>query len=225
VLGERAARHGFAARPARTVADAAALVCGIQSQDVGAARLGVRARSTGLAGADVDTAIDRREVVRTWLMRNTIHLVAAADARWLVALFGPMIVRRNETARWPQLGLPPGVLARAERQAPEILTGRSLTRHEFADELRRRAVPLVTPEAPTHVLMYLSAIGLVCRAADRGRQATFALLDEWLPGAPEGPRSDDALAELARRYFAAFSPATAADFTAWWGCRRRAPSH
>ncbi len=33
----------------------------------------------------------------------------------------------------------------------------------------------------------------------------------------EGPSGDDAHAELARRYFAAFSPATAADLTTWSG--------
>ena len=43
------------------------------------------------------------------------------------------------------------------------------------------------------------------------------MLDDWLPGSPAGPSGDDALAELARRYFAAFSPATSADFGTWSG--------
>lgn len=65
--------------------------------------------------------------------------------------------------------------------------------------------------------MYLSTVGLVCREPERGADATFTLLDAWLPSAPAGPRGDDAVAELARRYFQTFSPATAADFTAWSG--------
>ncbi|HKC29045.1 MAG TPA: winged helix DNA-binding domain-containing protein, partial [Jatrophihabitans sp.] len=73
------------------------------------------------------------------------------------------------------------------------------------------------PQIHTHALVYASTIGLICRGPDRGRHSTFALLDQWLPGAPEGPFGDDALAELARRYFAAYSPATAADFAAWSG--------
>ncbi|TAM91472.1 MAG: winged helix DNA-binding domain-containing protein [Jatrophihabitans sp.] len=217
VLSERIVRHGFAARPARTVAGAAALVCGIQSQDARAARLGVRARSLGLTASDVDAAIARREVVRTWLMRNTIHLVPAADVRWLVALLGPMIRRRFETVRWPQLGLTAPVLAAATAAAPAVLAGRALTRHAFAAALRDRGVPVAAGQAATHVLVHLSAAGLVCRGADRGAQATFVLIDDWLAGSPEGPRDDEALAELARRYFAAFSPATPNDFTAWSG--------
>jgi hypothetical protein len=218
VLGERIVRHGFIDRPALDVAAAAQLVAGIQAQDAAASRLGVRARSATLIDADVLAAIEDRSVVRTWLMRNTIHLVAAADAKWMTALLGPMIRRRFETVRWPQLGLTPDVLAAAEAASAELLHGRALSRHEFADALAEHGVPISRDEqAPTHVLVYLSAIGLTCRAADRGREARFSLLDEWLPGAEDGPRGDDALAELARRYFAAFSPATPADFTTWSG--------
>lgn len=72
-------------------------------------------------------------------------------------------------------------------------------------------------QVSTHVLVYLSAIGLTCRATERGRAATFALIDDWVPHSAAGPRGDDALAELARRFFAAFSPATPADFTTWSG--------
>jgi hypothetical protein len=206
------------ARPARDVAEAARMVCGIQAQDAVASRLGVRARSSGVADADVLAAIEDRGVVRTWLMRNTIHLVAADDAKWMTALLGPMIRRRFETVRWPQLGLTPDVLDAAAEVTPDVLRGRSLTRHEFVAGLAEHGVQISpADQAPTHALVYLSAIGLTCRASDRGKDATFALLDEWLPDAAEGPRDDDALAELARRYFAAFSPATPADFTTWSG--------
>lgn len=218
VLGERIARHGFAGRPAQDVGAAAGMVCGIQAQDSAAARLGVRARSAATTDAGVQAALDHREVVRTWLMRNTIHLVPARDVRWMSALLGPMIRRRFETVRWPQLDLTPDLLERAAGLAPQVLAGQALTRHEFAAALREQGVVLGDdPQAATHLLLYLSTLGLTCRGVDRGREATFVLVDDWLPGTPPGPRGDDALAELARRYFAAFSPATPADFTTWSG--------
>jgi hypothetical protein len=206
------ARHGFTDRPCRTVEAAAAHTLAIQAQDLGQARLGVRARSTAVSEADVTAAIADRAVVRTWLMRNTIHLVAADDLRWLVHLFGPMI-RRRAAKRWMDLGLSPELLARAERSAPELLAQAPRTRREVADGLRERGIAVPEDQGATHVMMFLGTTGLTCHAAgDR-----FALLDDWLPGTPAGPRGDDALAELARRYFRAFSPATAADFTAWSG--------
>jgi hypothetical protein len=218
ILAERIARHGFASRPARDVVSAAAMVCGIQAQDSPASRLGVRARSTDLTDKDVVAAIEQRHVVRTWLMRNTLHLVPADDVRWMAALLGPMIQRRFETVRWPELGLTRDVLERAAAAAPTILAGKELTRQEFAAALGERGIAITQDgQASTHVLLYLSTIGLTCRGTDAGRDARFVLVDDWIPHAAIGPRGDDALAELARRFFAAFSPATPADFTTWSG--------
>lgn len=217
VLCERIARHGFTSRPARTVAEAAALTAAIQAQDHPAARLGVRSRSTGLCDADVVAAVaDTRTVVRTWLMRGTIHLVDTADLRWLTAVFGPALQRRFAT-RWKQLGLTQAIFDRSIAALPEVLAGGPGTRAEVVAALNERGVrvPVADPQAGYHMLMHATSLGLVCRGADRGRTATFALISEWVPDATAGPQGDDALAELARRYFRAFSPATAVDFGAW----------
>jgi hypothetical protein len=212
-------RHGLVDRPARTVADAAALICGLQAQDAAAARLAVRARSATLVDAEVRKAIDvSRTAVRTWLMRSTIHLVPADDLRWMVALLGPMVRRRYASKRWPELGLPADLLERVASVAEDILRDGPLTRHEFVAAVADRGIVLPkTPPIPGHVMVFLSTLGLVCRAdGDR-----FALVSQWLPDAPAGPRGDEALAEFARRYFRAFSPATGADFTAWSGLPSR----
>lgn len=211
-LAERMARHGFVDRPCRTVAAAAAHTVAIQAQDLAQARLGVRARAATLTEADVSAALADRSAVRTWLMRNTIHLVAADDLRFLVRAFGPLI-RRRFAKRWAELGLTPGLLARAEAVVPALLAAGPQTRHEVADGLRARGIAVAAAQAPTHLMVHLATIGLTCHAdGDR-----FALTDDWARGGAEGPRGDEALAELARRYFRAFSPATAADFTAWSG--------
>jgi hypothetical protein len=93
-----------------------------------------------------------------------------------------------------------------------------MTRAEVAVALSDHGAPVPdTDAARTHVLLHATTRGLACRGPDRGRDATFVRLDRWLPNGPAGPRGDDALAELARRYFRAFSPATARDFTTWSG--------
>jgi hypothetical protein len=212
---ERMTRQGLAVRPAADAAGAAAAAVGLQAQDVGAARLGVRARSTAVNEAAVVNAIQHeRSVVRTWLMRSTVHLVAADDLRWMAALYGPVMERNNQT-RWRNLGITEPMIDIALTHARELLDGRGLTRHELADELTARGLQLGDDgQVPTHVLAALTARGLTCRGADRGRDATFVLIDDWVP--PAAPPADP-LAELARRYFRAFGPATAADFTTWSG--------
>jgi len=211
-------RQGLSRRGTGTAAQVATAASGLQAQDAAAARLGVRARSGVPDEAAVLDAVDlERSVVRPWLMRATVHLVAAADARWLVALFGPMIERRFAAVRWRQLGIDGQLLDRAIPLTREILAGRQLTRHQLAAELAERGVrPADDPQAATHLLLALSCRGVTCRARDSGRESSFALLEEWVPPAPVPA---DPIAELARRYFRAFGPATAADFTTWSGLR------
>ena len=217
LLGERIARHGLGARRSGSVIDATRLTTAIQAQDPLAARLGVRARATDVTDHDVVRAIEvERSIVRSWLMRGTIHLVSAADLRWMVRLIGPAVARKFRT-RWRQLGLTDDVLDGALAALPELLADGPRTRGEIRAGLAERGITLDSPDpqAHTHALVYASTVELVCRGPDRGRNATFTLIDDWLPDAAAGPSGDDALAELARRYFAAYSPATAADFGTW----------
>jgi hypothetical protein len=97
-------------------------------------RLGVRARSAAVDEAAVLDAVGRdRSVVRTWLMRGTVHLVAAADVRWMTELFGPML-ERGYRSRWRQLGITEALVQAAVPHVRELLDGRALTRHELAAE-------------------------------------------------------------------------------------------
>ena len=227
-LAERMTRQGLATRSAATTAGVAAAAVGLQAQDPAAARLGVRARSTAVdEGSVLDALGLERSVVRTWLMRSTVHLVAAADLPWMATLFGPLMERGYRT-RWRQLGITEPLVEAAVPHVRELLDGRGLTRHEIAAELAERGIRLASDgQARTHLLAALSARGVTCRGPDQGRDATFVLIDDWVGSAADptasaavpAPTADpaDLAAELARRYFRAFGPATAADFTAWSG--------
>jgi len=218
VLAQRTARHGFVDRPAACVADAARLTGGLQAQDPQASRLGVRSRARGVTEADVLLAIEvERSVVRTWLMRATIHLVAAEDVGWMTRLLGPAIARKF-AKRWLDLGLSDDVLARSAEALPDVLADGPRTRPEIVAGLAELGIAVDTAgQAPTHLMLHATTLGLTCRGPERGRDTTFALLARWVADSPAGPSGDEALAELARRYFRAFSPATAADFTTWSG--------
>ena len=135
MLTQRIARQGFVDRPASSAADAARLTGGLQAQDPQASRLGVRSRAQDLTEADVLRAIEvERSAVRTWLMRATIHLVAADDVVWMTRLLGPAIARKFRK-RWLDLGLTDDVLARAVAALPEILAGGPRTRHQVVAAL------------------------------------------------------------------------------------------
>jgi hypothetical protein len=204
--------------PSRLDADVATVtraVCVIQAQSFDAARHQVRVRSAGLTAADVDRAFeDERSVVRTWLMRGTWHLCAADDVRWLVSIFGPVIEQLG-AARMRNLGLDTATLARGVAVIRSTLASGPVARREIRRQLLSAGV-LEEPVGQTmmHLIFHAAALGVVCSGPRIGRDESFVLLDDWVPRS-KGPRGEAALAELARRYFAAYGPASEADFAAW----------
>ncbi len=194
-------------------------VCGLQAQLFSATTLGMRARSPGLPAASVKQALDdERSIVRTWLMRGTLHVVAADDVRWLVHLLGPVFARAA-VSRHAQLGLNDDLKARGVAAIRRILTDAGpLTRYELVGRLRSRYVVLdPKTQAPIHLIALAALQGIVCLGPDRDDgESTYMLLDDWVAPAPTRSR-ETALAELARRYFAGYGPATIDDLSAWSG--------
>jgi hypothetical protein len=88
-----------------------------------------------------------------------------------------------------------------------------LTRRELGARLERAGLPSGTREL-AHIMMHAELEGLICSGPRQGKQSTYSLLSER---APVGQRitRDEALAELARRYFTSHGPATLRDFV-WW---------
>jgi Winged helix DNA-binding domain len=192
---------------------------GVQAQDTAASRLALRPRGRRLDARAVRAACDReRSVVRTWAMRGTLHMVAAEDVGWLVALFGPGLVAATRRRRL-QLGLDDD---RAERALPvlrKVLADGPLPRAELVARLAGLGVVLdPRSQAPAHLLAYAAARGLVCRGPDLdGDEPTYVLLDDWVDRQQPPLDLEAALAELARRYLGAHGPATPQDLAAWAG--------
>ncbi|HEV7705367.1 MAG TPA: winged helix DNA-binding domain-containing protein, partial [Gemmatimonadaceae bacterium] len=163
--------------------------------------------------AEVERAIADREIVRTWPMRRTLHFVAAADIRWMLALLAPRMIK-GSAGRMRQLELDEAILVRSAKAIEKAMRDdRSLTRDELYAVLERAKIAPGNQRG-THILTRLSQDGLLCFASHRGKQPTFALLDEWLPNTRALAR-DEALAELTLRYFRGHGPATTRDL-AWW---------
>ncbi len=218
LLAWRFASQGLAGRADPSTVDAAGRVAGLQAQDTGAVRLAVRARSgvPTLEAVRRDCAVPGR-LVRTWLVRGTLHLVPAADARWMLALLGPRNAAGGARRR-AQLGLDDETCQAAVAALPDILGGQPLSRAELVDRLARRGVRIdATGQAPAHLVGYAAAVGVLCRGPDLDRdEPGYVLLDAWA-GTGWGPAGAEAVTELARRYLTGFGPASPADFAAWSG--------
>jgi hypothetical protein len=188
----------------------------MQAQDTTAAALAVRARCAGLVASDVERArVEERSVVRTWLMRGTLHLVAAEDLGWLLALLGPIFICSSRGRR-AGLGLDEETGVRGVRALGKMLADRGpLTRAEIRQGLAPHGIP-TAGQAAIHLIRLAALEGRLCYGPDREGQETFVLLADWIGQGAVMP-TEQAPTELARRYLAAYGPATPEDFAAWSG--------
>lgn len=185
----------------------------VQAQDYLGALWAVGLRTLGATERSVERALAEARIVRTWPIRGTIHFVTPEDARWMLALLTPRVVRLGQ-ARLRGLDIDAATLAASEGVLSRALEGgRQLTRPELYAELERAGIA-AGGQRGLHILGQLSMAGVLCFGARAGKQPTFTLLDEWVPAAPPLPR-DEALASLALRYFSSHGPATLHDFV-WW---------
>jgi hypothetical protein len=186
-----------------------------QAQDFAGAKWALGLRSNGLDAAAIEEEFDRGAILRTHVMRPTWHFVAPEDVRWLQALTSS----RVETANGPrhrELGLDAATLRKATASIARSLEGgRELTRGELRQVLARSRIA-AEGQRMAYILMHAELDSVVCSGARRGKQLTYALLDERAPGARSRSRQD-ALVVLAGRYFVSRGPATAHDFAKWSG--------
>lgn len=217
VAGLRLQSQRISRPEGRTPADVVRWFGAIQAQDLPASLWAVGLRmGEAVTEADVERAIADKSVIRSWPMRGTIHLMPAEDARWMVRLLAPRLDAKV-AANYRRAGLSADIVARAGEVIAATLAGQQCTRAEIYAALQAAGIPTDGQNGEQrgmHLLVHWARHGLICITPRRGKQQTFALMDEWMPGGAE-LAGDEALAELARRYFRSHGPATIPDF-AWW---------
>ena len=186
----------------------------MQAQDYAAALWAIGLRTRDATLAQVERAIAERRIVRTWPMRGTLHFLAAEDVRWMSALMAPRVIANNKSRLQREFDLDDAALARCRKVLVKALRdGQRLTRSETYAKLEEAGISTARQRG-IHITGRLAQEGLLCLGPRADKQPTFVLLDEWIPDSRTLER-EQALAELARRYFHSHGPATPQDF-AWW---------
>lgn len=199
--------------PLPLAVDVVRLLGAVQAQDFSGAAWAVGQRTARTTQAEIDRLFDDGAILRTHVLRPTWHFVLPEDIRWLLDLTGPRI-RRGLAGRYRQLGIDEGEVARAMSSLRDALAGgRFLTRQELGRVLQSAGISPEGQRLP-HFLMTAELAGAVTSGPRRGKQFTYALLEERAPGSRTLPR-DEALVELTRRYFRSHGPAQLGDFV-WW---------
>lgn len=186
----------------------------VQAQDFNGAQWALALRMRNATNDSVEDAFNRGEILRTHVLRPTWHFVTPEDIRWLLKLTAPRVnVRCGPNYR--KYELDEKVFKRSNKAIATALKNRKhLTRAELKSVLSRAGVAADDPIRLVHILLRAELDAIVCSGPRRGKQFTYALLEERVPAA-RTLTHDEALAELTQRYFASHGPATLADFV-WW---------
>jgi hypothetical protein len=186
----------------------------VQSQDYAGAKWALGLRLPGSVDDEIERAFASGAILRTHIMRPTWHFVAPADIRWMLALTAPRVHAISDYY-YRKLEFDEALLRRSDETLAEALRGgRERTRDELRAALEQSSVILGDPLRLGYLLIHAELEGIICSGARRGKQVTYALLEERAPPAKTLER-DEALAELTRRYFTSHGPATARDLS-WW---------
>lgn len=185
----------------------------MQAQDFNMSQWAVGVRMSNALESTVHSAINNGEIIRTHALRPTWHLVSPEDIYWMLEISAPHI-KTAMRSRDKELGLNERIFRKSNEALVKILSGnRHLTRAELISELQITGIPVNSDNA-SHLLVRAEVEKVICSGKLKGNKQTYALLPERVKN-PTVLKRDEALAELAQRYFTSHGPATLEDFN-WW---------
>ncbi len=215
----RVERHHLARRaPKKELAKVAGAIGGVQAQVMSAAEMQIAVRVECSVG-DVRKALWKdKTLVKTWLMRGTLHVIPAEDLPLYSAAMRTRWIRpRNSWLKFFQMTEPE--LNKLANTIGRALNGQPMTREEILAVAGKGQSELVRRWLRSGwggLLKPVARRGLLCFGPKRGPSVTFVRPQEWL-GSWRDVDPDTALVEVARRYLRAYGPATKSDFARWWG--------
>jgi uncharacterized protein YcaQ len=193
-------------------------VCGIQAQVMTAAFLQLWTRNHALTRADIDAALwQKRSLVKTSLMRQTIHLVPADQF--------PVYIAALRASRVAAVLRIMGKF-KFDREEADALTALIMDAVSSGPQGHAAIAAAVRPKVSKRVRAWMERVwsivripiaeGLICYSPGEGNEAAFIHTDQWL-GKLGQVSEEPARMELLRGYLRAYGPATLKDFAHWSG--------
>lgn len=217
----RLRRHHLLDQSAKNLVTICRDVCGVQAQIMSAAQLQLWARNHAITPAAVNDALWKaRSLVKTSLMRQTLHLVPADEF--------PLYIAAHKSARAKAVL---SIMARCKitRDEADGLSALILEELKAGPAPRAAITAAVRPKVSKRLRVWMDKVwsivrlpvieGLVCYGPGEGNQATFIRTEHWLPAQSrvDEAKLDEVQAqkELFRKYLRAYGPATLRDFAHW----------
>jgi len=185
----------------------------VQSQDYFAASWSLGQRLQNATDETIDKAFNEGKILRTHILRPTWHFVDPSDIRWMEELTAPRV--KQFMAHYNRkLELDAKLFAKSSKTIVKILKEKQYaTRQEIKAEFTKIGIK-TDVQRLAHIVMWAELDSVICSGPRIGKQFTYALVEERVPKTKKKTR-DEALTELAKRYFTSHGPAQLKDFS-WW---------
>jgi DNA glycosylase AlkZ-like len=216
----RAFRLGRSLDGSGGIVETARRLNGVHAQVMSCAELALAGRVDGLRVEDVREALwERRDLVKTWAMRGTLHLLPADE----LALWAGALTTRGHlwrSAAWTRyFGVSVDELETLVAAIGSALDGRGLTRQELGAEVGKIAGPhaeeLMASGWGTLLKPVAMEGGLVF-GPNRGRNVAFVNPREWV-GPFEPLPTEAAMSGVVRRWLRVYGPGGREELGRWWG--------
>jgi hypothetical protein len=185
----------------------------LQAQDYSMSKWAFGIRLQNSTEIAINREINSGNIIRSHLLRPTWHFVSSDDIYWILELTATQI-KAVVKFRDKQLGLTENIFHQCNIIIEKALRDfNHKTREELISELLKANIEVDNNRA-SHILLHAEIEGIICSGKQKGSKPTYAILEEWVPKHRKTYR-EEALKELARRYFTSRGPATVRDFT-WW---------
>jgi hypothetical protein len=184
----------------------------IQAQDYPMSKWAIGLRVSESTDTEIEAALDSGQLVRTHVLRPTWHIVSGQDVRWMLAISKKQI-KSAMSSYDKTLGIDAATYHKTNYLIIKALEDKCLTRAEVMNEIEKGGIATNSSRA-VHFMMNAEIEGIVCNGVMRGKEQTYALMDEKVPKGLVFSH-EEAVSELAKRYFTSHAPATIQDFN-WW---------
>lgn len=182
----------------------------VQAENPSQSAWAVATRTREPHHADLARLLASGQVLRTHVLRPTWHYVHADDALWLIELTRNRVLPTIDQQLVPvkeRLATLTDAVLEVLAESPDR------TRAELAESLAQRGHTLTGTQLML-LAGHLELHALICSGAPRDGEHTYALFADRV-GAPRRLERDEALVELALRYFSSHGPATERDLAYW----------
>ena len=185
----------------------------VQAQDWPMAKWALGLRIPGSKESDILDSFNGGKILRTHTMRPTWHFVSPEDIQWLLQLTSPRVQKLN-ALYYRKFNLDTKVFSKAMNVMQSALHNHHyLTRDEIKAKLAQVGIEASLIRL-AYIIMYAELEGLICSGPRKGKQFTYALIEEKVKNS-KTRSNEEALFELVARYLKTRGPATVNDMS-WW---------